>query len=136
MVGTSHDLLRVERCAYSSSYKPAIFINSGFLVNIYSEVLEGEDWALAGGGGWVRGKGSNGSGGTVREGLEKADIQRKKDGKESFAGMNHSSMDQQHARPSARWRVRVAVTNQPFLWTAGFRSMPRWKWVEGELSRC
>ena len=46
-----------------SSYKPAIFMGSGVLVDASSEVLGKEDWALVVGGGRVRGTGSKGSGG-------------------------------------------------------------------------
>ena len=38
-----------------SSYKPAMFMDSGFLVDASSGVLEKEDWALAVGRGRVRG---------------------------------------------------------------------------------
>lgn len=38
-----------------TSYNPVIFMDGGFSADISSEVLGGEDWALAGDG-WVRGK--------------------------------------------------------------------------------
>ena len=66
--GTTHSSMdQQHRTTFSalkdarSSYKTAIFMDSGFLVDTSSDVLGGEDLALAGGGGWVRGEGSNGS---------------------------------------------------------------------------
>ena len=56
----------------------------------------GKDWTLAGEGGWVRGKASNGSNIMFGLGLEKVEPQRKQDGRQSFPGTIHSSMDQQH----------------------------------------
>ena len=44
-----------------SSYKPAIFMDSGFLVHASCGVLGKEDWTLAAGGGRFRGTGSNSS---------------------------------------------------------------------------
>ena len=52
-------------------------MDSGFLVDTSSDVHEGKDYALAGRGGWVRGKGSSGSSSTLREGLEKVELRRK-----------------------------------------------------------
>ena len=61
---------------------------AGFGVIIIRKYSEGEDWVLAGGDRWVRGKGSNGSSCvTMGEGLEKVEFQRKQDGGESFPGM-------------------------------------------------
>ena len=55
------------------------------MVDVSSGVLRGKDWALAGGGGWVRGEGINDSDrSTLVEGLEKVELQRKQDGKEAF----------------------------------------------------
>ena len=56
------------------SYKPTIFIDSGVLVDTSPQVLGGEDWNLAGRGGWVRGRGSNGSSSTLGEGLKKVEL--------------------------------------------------------------
>ena len=55
---------RATFCAWKDariSYKPAIFMDSGFLVGTYSDILGEENWTLARGDGWVRGRGSNGS---------------------------------------------------------------------------
>ena len=45
------------------------------MVDTSSEVLGGEDSALAEGGGWVRGEGNNGSSCVMEEGLEKVELQ-------------------------------------------------------------
>ena len=82
MLGEGLEKVQLQR-------KPAIFIDSGSLVDTSLEVLGGENWALAGGDGWVRGKGSNGSSTMLREGLEKVELQRKQDGKESSPRMTH-----------------------------------------------
>ena len=79
-----------------SSYKPAIFMDSGFLFDASLEILGGEDWALAGGGGWVKGIESNGSSSMFGEGLDDLGVQREQDGREAFPGMTNSSIDQQH----------------------------------------
>ncbi|CAN0452745.1 unnamed protein product, partial [Laminaria digitata] len=82
-----------------SSYKPAIFIVSGFLVDTSSEVLGGENWALAVGALRVKGKESNGSSSSMfGEGLEKVELQREQGGREAFPGIDHSNT----ARPSTR----------------------------------
>ena len=55
---------RATFCAWKDariSYKPAIFMDSGFLVGTYSDILGEENWTLARGDGGVRGRGSNGS---------------------------------------------------------------------------
>ena len=82
----------------SATRKRAI---NGFLVDSSSEILGGEDWALAGGGDWVKGKVSNGSNSssssssgsssssTLGEELEKAELQRKQDRRESFPGTRY-----------------------------------------------
>ena len=49
MLGEGLEKVQLQR-------KPAIFIDSGSLVDTSLEVLGGEDWALAGGDGCVRGK--------------------------------------------------------------------------------
>ena len=46
-------------------------MDSGFLVDTFSEVLGKEDWAPARGDGWVKGKGSNSSNTMLGEGLER-----------------------------------------------------------------
>ena len=66
-------------------------MDSGCLVDTSLEVLGGEDCTLAGGGDRTRGKESNGSSSTLGEGLEKVELQRKQDGRESFPGMIHGS---------------------------------------------
>ena len=67
------------------------------MVNAYSEALGQEDWALAEGD--AAGSGVKGVTAAVlrwRRGLEKVELQRKQDSRESFPGMTYSSMDQQH----------------------------------------
>jgi len=78
-----------------NSYKPTIFLDSGVLVNAYSEALGEEDWALAEGD--AAGSGVKGVTAAVlrwRRGLEKVELQRKQDSRESFPGMTYSSIDQ------------------------------------------
>ena len=68
---------RTTFCAWKharSSYKPATFMASGFLVDASSEARE--DRALVGGGGWVEGKGSNGSSSKSGERLGKVGVKR------------------------------------------------------------
>ena len=67
--------------------------DSGFLVDTSSDLLGGKDWALVGGGGWVKGKGSDGRSSTLGEGLKKVVLQRKQDGREAFPGTTHNSID-------------------------------------------
>ena len=67
------------------------------MVNAYSEALGEEDWALAEGD--AAGSGVKGVTAVVqvlrwRRGLEKVELQRKQDSRESFPGMTYSSMDQ------------------------------------------
>ena len=94
--------LRTTFCALKharSSYKPAIFMGSGFLVDASLGVLGGEDWALAIGGGRVRGTGGKGSGSMWREGIDNKveELQRERDGRDSLLGTtDSSSVDQQH----------------------------------------
>ena len=83
-----------------SSCKPAIYMDSGFLVVASLGVLGKEDWALVVGGGRVRGTGSKGSGSTWREGLEKKveEPQEERDGRDSLLliGTTGSSVDHQN----------------------------------------
>ena len=67
------------KCA-RSSYKPAIFMDSGVLVDALSGMLGREDWALAVGSGRVRGTGTRSSSRSVwGEGLEEVEeLQRVK----------------------------------------------------------
>ena len=58
-LGTADSSLNTGSCALKharSSYKPALLMGSGVLVGASSEALGGQDWALAVGGGRVRGK--------------------------------------------------------------------------------
>ena len=67
---TGSDVNQQHRTAFCelkdvrSNYRPANIMDSAFLVYASSGVLGKEDWALAVGGGTVRGTGSKGSGST------------------------------------------------------------------------
>ena len=91
---------RTTFCAFKhacSSYEPAILMDSGFLVDDSSGVFGKEDWALAVGGGRVRGRGSKSSNSMWGEGLEEVEkLQRERDGRDSLIGTTDSSVDQQH----------------------------------------
>ena len=78
-------------------------IGSGVLVDAFSGVLGKEDWALAVGGGRVRGTGRivvvNS---TWREGLEirgEEQLQRERESRVSLLGTNDSGVDQRHRTP-------------------------------------
>ena len=75
------------------SYKPAISMDSGVLVDAFSGVLGKKDWVFAVGGGRARGTGSEGSGSTWDGGIENKveELQRERDGREYLLGT-----DQQH----------------------------------------
>ena len=61
------------------------------------ECLGGGDWALAVGGGRVRGTRSKSSNSVWGEGLEEVEkLQRERDGRDSLIGTTDSSVDQQH----------------------------------------
>ena len=111
-------------------------MHRGFLVDTYSEVLGRQGWALAGGGGWARGKGSNGSSCTLWEGVEMLELQRKQDGRGAFPGMSHSSADQQHRTTFCELKRARSSYAPLFLWTTGFWSRLCWECLEGGLSRC
>ena len=94
-----------------SDYKPGIFIDGVFLVDTYFSELRGD--------GWVRGKGSNGSSSTFGEGLEKVELQRNQDGRDSFPGMTHSSVDQQH-RTTCEFEGARSGHNPAIFMDSGF----------------
>ena len=76
-------------------------------------MLGGEDWALAVGGGRVRGTRSKSSismEGEGWEGVEK--LQRERDGRDSLLGTTDSSVDQQHR--TTFWALKHACSsNKP-----------------------
>ena len=74
-----------------SSYKPAIYVDSGLSFDASSGVYGGEDLALAVGSGKVRG----GSSSVLGEGMKRAGPQRERDGADSFLA-TADSIRQQH----------------------------------------
>ena len=85
---------RVAFCAPKhtrSSYKPAIFMDSGLSFDASSEVYGGEDLALAVGSGKLKGR----SGSVLGEGVKRAGQQRERDGGNSFLATT-DSIRQQH----------------------------------------
>ena len=79
-----------------SSYKPAIYADSGLLFDASSEVYGGEDSALAVGSGKVRG----GSRRVWKEGVKRAGSQRERDGGDSLP--RPIALSSNTAQPSAR----------------------------------
>ena len=69
-----------------SSYKPAIFVNSGLSFDAPSEMYGGEDLDLAVGSGKLEG----GRGGGLGEGVKRAGPQRERDGGDSFVATTDS----------------------------------------------
>ena len=78
-----------------SSYKPAIYMDSGLSFDASSEVFGGGDLALAAGSSKVRG----GSSRVWEEGVKKAEPQRERDSGDSFLATTDGSIKQQY-RPA------------------------------------
>ena len=77
-------------------------------------MLGGEDWALAVGGGRVRGTRGN-CRGMYGEGLEEVEkLQRERDGRDSLIGTTDSSVDQQH-RMSFCVLNNARISNKPAI---------------------
>ena len=96
-----HNLLRVKNTR--SSFKPAIYLNSGLSLDASSKVHGGEDFALEVGGGKVR----SGNSRVWDGGVTRAELQKGRDGGNSLLATADSSIRQQqrfcslgHARSS------------------------------------
>ena len=90
-------------------------MDSGFLVYTSSGVLGGEDWALAVGGGRVRGTRSKSSNSMWGEGWEEVEkLQRERDGRDSLIGTNDRSVDQQHRTTSCGLK-HARSSNKPAI---------------------